>query len=509
MLGQSYKQINFLRYEYVTSKLPTGVSLMDFSKLGKNIDLFIYQFNQFEQDLLVSEYITNIPHHYKGLQFDNLSEYFDVLKCGFKKQLHEMLQFHEQRIYELFEDNDKYLNLYKSLSVGLLLTPLSTIYRNFTHSEYIEYIEEAALLQLWLRTAYGNKYIKLVNALNLDLDLQSNDDMWYMYFTALTDLFTMSYDIDIYNRRFLIAMSQLIFDSRDNFELYLTNGPESMTTHITYSPVTSKLHITKSGHPLYGTYRTHKQKRISKEDDIYLDDIPVYDNGSDDSDESESESETDNFIFDADSFNNCHFKVVKSQNLFYTVTQLLKSNSLSAYLLLSNLHCKMLNACSVNDLNMYRFKRLTRRVQVINYKQLQVRHYNKLTKYLTLSHKKTCTWQANYESNQLFHKFENAFALCNKFTKVLNMFELTYQISQRTKCIRNIAKQRHQLLTTYDIEDMLSKEFDDKYYLIQDYEMSSYKFFDLVYTNKSNKTYKNWKNLQHAKRSFYLQQFYA
>lgn len=506
MLGQSYKQINFLRSEYVTSKLPTGVSLMNFSKLGKNIDLFIYQFNQFEQDLLVSKYITNIPHHYKGLQFDNLSEYFDVLKCGFKKQLHEMLQFHEQRIYELFEDNDKYLNLYKSLSVGLLLTPLSTIYRNFTHSEYIEYIEEAALLQLWLRTAYGNKYIKLVNALNLDLDLQSNDDMWYMYFTALTDLFTMSYDIDIYNRRFLIAMSQLIFDSRDNFELYLTNGPESMTTHVTYSPTTSKLHITKSGHPLYGTYRTHKQKHRSKENDNYLDDLPVYDA---DSDESESELETDSTIFDADSFNNCHFKVVKLQNLFYTVTQLLKSNSLSAYLLLSNLHCKMLNACSTDDLNMYRFKRLTRRVQVINYKNLQVRHYNKLTKYLTLSHKKTCTWQANCESNQLFHKFENAFVLCNKFIKVLNIFELTYQISQRTKYIRNIAKQRQQLLTTYDIEDMLINEFDDKYNLAQEYEMSSYQFFELAYATNSNKTYKNWKNLQHAKRSFYLQQFYA
>lgn len=506
MLGQSYKQINFLRSEYVTSKLPTGVSLMDFSKLGKNIDLFIYQFNQFEQDLLVSEYITNIPHHYKGLQFDNLSEYFDVLKCGFKKQLHEMLQFHEQRIYELFEDNDKYLNLYKSLSVGLLLTPLSTIYRNFTRSEYIEYIEEAALLQLWLRTAYGNKYIKLVNALNLDLDLQSNDDMWYMYFTALTDLFTMSYDIDIYNRRFLIAMSQLIFDSRDNFELYLTNGPESMTTHITYSPATSKLHITKSGHPLYGTYRTHKQKHRSKEDDSYLDDLPVYDA---ESDESESELETDSTIFDANSFNNCHLKVVKSQNLFYTVTQLLKSNSLSAYLLLSNLHCKMLNACSTDDLNMYRFKRLTRRVQVINYKNLQIRHYNKLTKYLTLSHKKTCTWQANCESNQLFHKFENAFAICTDFTKVLNIFMIVQQIKQQAKCIRNIAKQKHQLLTTYDIEDMLSKEFDDKYYLIQDYEMSSYKFFELAYATKSNKTYKNWKNLQHAKRSFYLQQFYA
>lgn len=506
MLGQSYKQINFLRSEYVTSKLPTGVSLMDFSKLGKNIDLFIYQFNQFEQDLLVSEYITNIPHHYKGLQFDNLSEYFDVLKCGFKKQLHEMKQFHEPRIYELFEDNDKYLNLYKSLSIGLLLTPLSTIYRNFTRSEYIEYIEEAALLQLWLRTAYGNKYIKLVNALNLDLDLQSNDDMWYMYFTALTDLFTMLYDIDMYSRRFLIAMSQLIFDSRDNFELYLTNGPESMTTHITYSPATSKLHITKSGHPLYGTYRTHKQKRMSKEDDSYLDDLPVYDA---DSDESESALETDSTIFDADSFNNYYHKVVKPQNLFYTVTQLLKSNSLSAYLLLSNLHCKMLNACSTDDLNMYRFKRLTRCVQVINYKNLQVRHYNKLTKYLTLSHKKTCTWQANCESNQLFHKFENAFALCNKFTKVLNMFELTYQISQRTKCIRNIAKQKHQLLTTYDIEDMLINEFDDKYNLAQEYEMSSYQFFELAYATNSNKTYKNWKNLQHAKRSFYLQQFYA
>lgn len=506
MIGQSYKQINFLRSEYVTSKLPTGVSLMDFSKLGKNIDLFIYQFNQFEQDLLVSEYSNNIPHHYKGLQFDNLSEYFDVLKCGFKKQLHEMKQFHEPRIYELFEDNDKYLNLYKSLSVGLLLTPLSTIYRSFTRSEYIEYIEEAALLQLWLRTAYGNKYIKLVNALNLDLDLQSNDDMWYMYFTALTDLFTMSYDIDMYNRRFLIAMSQLIFDSRDNFELYLTNGPESMTTHITYSPATSKLHITKSGHPLYGTYRTHKQKRMSKEDDSYLDDLPVYDA---DSDKSESELETDSTIFDADSFNNCHCKVVKPQNLFYTVTQLLKSNNLSAYLLLSNLHCKMLNSCSTDDLNMYRFKRLTRRVQVVNYKNLQVRHYNKLTKYLTLSHKKTCAWQANCESNQLFHKFENAFALCNKFTKVLNMFELTYQISQRTKCIRNIAKQKHQLLTTYDIEDMLINEFDDKYNLAQDYEMSSYQFFDIAYATKSNKTYKTWKNLQQAKRSFYLQQFYA
>lgn len=505
MIGQSYKQINFLRSEYVTSKLPTGVSLMDFSKLGKNIDLFMYQFNQFEQDLLVSEYSNNIPHHYKGLQFDNLSEYFDVLKCEFKKQLHEMQQFHEQRIYELFEDNDKYLNLYKSLSIGLLLTPLSTIYRNFTHSEYIEYIEEAALLQLWLRTAYGSKYIKLVNALNLDLDLQSNDDMWYMYFTALTDLFTMSYDIDMYSRRFLIAMSQLIFDSRDNFELYLTNGPESMTTHITYSPVTSKLHITKSGHPLYGTYRTHKQKRMSKVDNDWLNELPTYD---DDSDESEPELETDNYSF-AENFNNYYYKVVKSQTLFYTVTQLLKSNSLSAYLLLSNLHCKMLNACSANDLNMYRFKRLTRRMQVINYKNLQVRHYNKLTKYLTLSHKKTCTWQANCESNQLFYKFENAFAICTDFTKVLNIPMLAHQISQHTKCIKNIAKQRHQLLTTYDIEDMLINEFDNKYNLVQAYETSSYQFFELAYTSNSNKTYKTWKNLQHAKRAFYLQQFYV
>ena len=481
MVGQSYKQINFLRSEYVTSKLPTGVTLMDFSKLGNNIDMFIYQLSNQDDKFLVSEYRNIIPHSYKGLQFDNFSEYFATLKVALQRQLNDMYKVHAKNLYDLFDD-DKYHNMYKSLSIGLLLTPLSSINRNFTTQDYIEFIEEAKLYELFLKTAYSNKWYKMVQALKADIHLDYDnfdicklyDDVWYMYLTALSDLFNMDANIDAYSRRFLLSMIQIIFDTRDNFELYLTNGPESMTCHVTYNANVGKLHTTMSGNPLYGTYRKHNSKKThtTYDDDDWLDDIPYID-------DIDTEIAEPNI---ASNFNISTFKRCYSHTVFHTISQILKSQQLNCILLLTNLHCKLLDASSTLDLHLYRFKRLTRHVQVINHKQLHVKHYTKLTKHLTQSCHKHYKWAIINESqHQMFRQFESTFKFATNFTQ----FDFT---KVNSKTINIIETER------------ISR------YCMEDYKGSNYQLCQAFYNGC--KQYRFWRMLQQSKRQFYLTHFY-
>lgn len=482
MQGQSYKQINFLRSEYVTSKLSTGVTLMDFSKLGNNIDMFIYQLSKQDDKFLVSEYRNIIPQSYKGLQFDNFYEYFESLRRALQRQLLDMSFVHVHNLYELFGD-DKYINMYKSLSIGLLLTPLSTIHRSFTAQDYIEYIEEAKLYELFLKTAYSNKWYKMTQALKADICLEYDkyyqchiyDDVWYMYLTALSDLFNMDCRIDVYSRRFLLSMIQIIFDTRDNFELYLTNGPESMTCHVTYNASVGKLHTTMSGNPLYGTYRKHNSKKTTKIDNDWLDDLPYIDDSIDD------EMGINDIKLDSN-FNISTFKKVQTHTVFHTVKQIIESQQLNCILLLTNLHCKLLDASSTLDLHLHRFKRLTRHVQVINHKQLHVKHYTKLTKHLTQSCHKHYSWaRINEIQHQAFKQFECTFKFATNFA----IFDFT-KVNSKTI-------------------DIIETECISRY-CMEDYQGSSYQLCQSFY--KDCKQYRFWRMLQQSKRQFYLRHFY-
>lgn len=309
---------------------------MNFESFGKNLCIF----NKRKIKLLFDNVIIQ---QYSNKCTDN---FWTKLANAYANQIDAI-----QHAHHLVNDNYcDWLDLEYIPTIGLLVTRLSNIHEQLDETTIQSELDIAKSFELFLMTTYNKSWLKFYEYYNIehltDLPNTLKIDMLCKFMCAMSDALAMYSHATYFNEYesvFLRQTMNIMFSFQDNVEFFNTDTEYGTTLHVSHHRNSKKLKITKHNCHALRCYKQHKTTyRYCNER---------------------------NFIGRVLSSLSSTNLTIHNQ---FVVSEF--SNSLIE-LTLTNLHVKLIDYIDNFDIAKFKFRRLNRQFQIINYKQTHFRHF--------------------------------------------------------------------------------------------------------------------------------------
>ena len=335
MLGQSYKQINFLRSEYVSNRF------MNFESFGKNLCIFDKRKIKMLFDNVIIQQTSN----------KCTDNFWTKLANAYANQIDAIQHAHHIVNDATYCD---WSDLKYIPTIGLLVTKLSNIHEQFDNDIIQAELAIAATFETFLITAYNKSWLAFYTQYNIehltDLPNTLKTDMFCKFMCAMSDALAMYSHTSKFNEYasvFLRQTMNIMFSFQDNVEFFNTDTEYGTTLHLSHHRNSKKLKITKHNCHALRCYKHHKT------------------------------------TYKYCNERNFTERVLSTLSSTLSSTILTIHNQFSVFddfdslieLTLLNLHVKLIDYIDSFDIAKFKLKRLNRQFQIINYKQTHFRHF--------------------------------------------------------------------------------------------------------------------------------------
>lgn len=447
MLGQSYKQINFLRSEYISNRF------INFESFGKNLCIF-------NKPKIKKLFDNVIVQQSNNKCTDN---FWTMLANAYANQI-DAIQY---KIFAKQQSTYKdWLDYSYMPTIGLLVTRLSNLNDKFNDIDIQNELDIAKAFELFLLTTYNKSWLAFYEQYDIkhltNLPGTLTVDMFCKFMCALSDALAMFSKLTTFNEYeavFLRQTMNIMFSFQDNVELFKTDTDYGTTLHVSHHQSSKKLKITLHNCHTIRCYKQHKTTyKYCNERNF-----------------------AERLLSTILTFHN-------QFNVFDDLDSLIE-------LTLTNLHVKLIDYIDNFDIAKFKFRRLNRQFHIINYKQTHFRHFENvlLCRYIGKSRKHAFV-QSN--SNYDFAYFEQLFANApypNAYKNFIAEHDTWLKLSNMSM-----------FNDTYeDSEDFANFKFTDSIH--QSYTLVHMFRTDIAYCVMNHKTIasKTFKQLHKFEKQFY------
>ena len=393
----SYKQINFVRSEYIDSKF------MNFDKFGKSVQecfnannlsnlvkdkLLVQQSKsnlQSDNSSVHSSVHSNVHSNIHNNKQNNVTDYWQTLANAYNVQIHEIQCKHLHYDADLDMEGydaitfDTCIHIPYMPTIGLLITKLSNIHEQFDDTTIQQELEIAKAYELFLNTVYNqtwlNFYAQNFND-NFALYAGPNQlrlDMFCKFICAISDVIEMitgNLQLNEYENIFIKRTANILASFDDNVELCVTANNKH--TRLVHHRNRNYCHLIVHKFHAYGGYKRHSSLTIAC---------------------------------------NAHDWQIMMLRFIFTTRRQTHISYLDC--IITNLHAKLINYATNFDEAKFKLKRLNRACQIINYKQCHFRTFEHIKQNLRIgkSNKRQFISSAvNNDTYRHFDLFERLFA---------------------------------------------------------------------------------------------------